>query len=199
MKKVSFYIITLLFVSIAQAKDIRVRSSEALRKKLTQAPYSIVLFYNDSREARKDTALRSSIVNMESMFRSLSKEGYYRDAQLQFIRAQVNREGLHSVMRRYELQKIPAFAIFLGRQKQAVAYGNLYRDDVEQFIELNLKNKMKEIIKQANELRKKRLEEAKIRAYNRPYIYGPYGYGPWLYPYGWYGFGRPYWYGGYWW
>ncbi len=199
MKNNYYILFFALCVSAVCAKDIRVRSSEALRKKLTQAPYSLVLFYDDSREMKKDKNARDAIDNMEAMFRSLSKDAPYKDAQLQFIRAQVNREGLHSVLRRYELKQLPAFVIFLGREKQAVAYGNLYRDDVEQFIEMNLKNKMKEVIKQADELRKKRLEEAKIRAYNRPYIYGPYGYGPWLYPYGWYGYGRPYWYGGYYW
>jgi hypothetical protein len=194
-----FLLMIALSMGFLCAKDIRVRSSEALRKKLTQAPYSIVLFYDDSRELKKDKNARDAIVNMEAMFKSLSKEDYYKDAQLQFIRAQVNREGLHPVLRRYELKKLPAFVIFLGREKQSVAYGNLYRDDVEKFIAMNLENKMKDVIKQADELRKKRLEEAKIRAYNRPYTYGPYGYGPWLYPYGWYGYGRPYWYGGYYW
>ncbi|HLE76562.1 MAG TPA: hypothetical protein VI521_02180 [Candidatus Babeliales bacterium] len=178
------------------AKDIRVRSADALRKKLAQAPYSLVLFYDNSRELKKrDAAARESIDDMEILFRSLSNDAHYKDAQLQFVRAETNRNELQSAIKSYDLSQLPAWVIFLDRQKQAVAYGNLFRDDVEQFIAMNLKNKMKETIKQADELRKKRLEEAKIQAYSRPYWYGPYWAGGGLYPYWWYGNGFPYgWY-----
>ena len=49
-----FLLMIALSMGFLCAKDIRVRSSEALRKKLTQAPYSIVLFYDDSREIKKN-------------------------------------------------------------------------------------------------------------------------------------------------
>ncbi len=173
------------------AKDIRVRSSDALRKKLSQSPYTVVLFYDKSRENMQDKKIKQKVVDMESMFRSLSKDDYYKDANLQFIRAEVNRKGLQSVPRMYSLSQFPVFAIFLGRELKARLYGYVFRDTVENFIERNLKNKIEEVIKQANELRKKRLEEAKIRAYNRPYWYGPYWYGGY-YPYWRYGYGRPY-------
>jgi hypothetical protein len=173
------------------AKDIRVRSLDVLRKKLSQSPYTVVLFYDKSRENMRNKEIKQKIVDLESMFRSLSKDDYYKDANLQFIRAEVNREALQSVQRRYSLLQLPAFAIFLGRELKAKLYGYVFRDTVENFIERNLKSKMEETIKQADELRKKRLEEAKIRAYNRPYWYGPYWYGGY-YPYWWYGYRRPY-------
>jgi cysteinyl-tRNA synthetase len=173
------------------AKDIRVRSIDKLSKKLAQAPYSLVLFYDKSRELMRNDEMKQKIGDMEAMFLSLSKDDYYKDANLQFIRAQVNKQDLQSAQQKYQLTELPAFAIFLGRQLKATLYGYVFRDAVEQFIEQNLKSKMEEIIKQADELRKKRLEEAKIRAYNRPYYYGPYWYGGY-YPYWWYGYGRPY-------
>ncbi len=194
-RKTLFLLISFAATSLC-AKDIRVRSSEALRKKLSQSPYTVVLFYDKSRENMRDQKIKQKIIDMESMFRSLSKDDFYKDSKLQFIRAEVNRKGLQSVQRRYSLSRIPAFAIFLGRELKARLYGYVFRDTVENFIERNIKSKMEETIKQADVLRKKRLEEARIRALNTPWWYGPYWYGGYR-PYWWYGYGRPY-YGMYW-
>ncbi len=197
MKMVKKILYILLCVAPLCAKDVRVRSSSALQKKLSSAPYSIVLFYDKSRDAMRDKTAKQKLIDIETMFRSLSNDDYYKDAQLQFIRADVARKGLVSSSRDYNLIRLPAFVIFLGRQLTDKLYGYAFRQTVEKFIAQNLKIKMDKAIKQADEQRKKNLEQAKINNLNRPYWYGPYGYGG-FYPYWWYGPGWPYYRGFYW-
>jgi len=191
-------ILFFLCASTLGAKDVRVKSMDALRKKLASSEYSIAVFYNTSRENMRNEVTKQKIKDLETMFKSMSKDSYYKDAKLQFIRADVDRRSLQIAPKRYNLTKLPAFVIFLGRQPLAALYGYIYRQQIDQFIAKNLKSRMDQAIKQANELRKKELEKAKIRAYNRPYWYGPYWYGG-FYPYWWYGPGwRPYYRGWYW-
>ncbi len=193
MKHISifFALIALLFAQELGAKDKQARSSERLRSMLANAPYSLVLFFEKDRQSMKDKVYKEKIVNMERMFRSLSKDSYYKDAQLQFIRADVSHGDMNSALKRYDVNQLPSFVTFLGRELKSILPGFAYRDAVEELIQKSLKSNMEETIKQADELRKKRLEEARIGAYNRSYWY-PYGY------WGGWGFGGPYWGGPYW-
>ena len=196
--KVFFTMAVLLLANAVLAKDKRARSSEKLRSMLANAPYSLVLFFEKDRQSMKDKLRRQKISNMEKMFRSLSRDSYYKDAQLQFIRADVSRGDLKASIGRYNIKQLPSFVIFLGRELKSILSGFAFRDAVEDLIERNLKSKMSETIKQADELREKRLEESKIRAYNRSLWYpywGGYGWGVgpyWGGPYWRYGYGRPY-------
>ncbi len=177
------------FFSAIYSREKNASSLDNLRSLLSQSPYSIVLFYNNSREAKKEEYDTQRMRDTMLMYRSVSNDDYYKDAKLQFIKADIAKKGLNQALYRYQLQTIPSFVVFLGRQLKGTLSGYAYREDLESFIDRNLKVKMEELVKQADELRKKRLDEARIRAYTQPY----YWWGPWS-PY-WF---SPYWYGPYW-
>lgn len=198
MKKMCAFLMLLLICGLSYAKAARVRSMQDLRKKLATSEYSIVLFTDKSRDNMRNAVLKNKIKDMEAMFSSLSESDYYTNAKLQFIEADVNKRSLVEAPKAFRLYRLPALMIFFGRQPDAKLYGFVYRDTVERFINQHLSARMNRAIKEFDEQRKRDLEKAKIKAYNRDYIYGPYGYGG-FYPYWSYGFGWPRYYGYYYW
>jgi hypothetical protein len=142
----------------------------------------------------RNTILKQKIEDIEIMFDSLSDDSNYQNARLQFVKADISHKKLGESQKRFKLFRLPAFMIFLGNQPDAKLYGYVYRDAVKKIINEHLKERMDKAIVKFKEQQKIKLEEAKIRAYNRPYFYGPYWYGG-FYPYWWSGFGWPRYYG----
>ncbi len=178
------------------AKDRKVRSADSFDSMLARAPYSVVLFYDNSRENKRDPEMRGVIKGLESMFRSLSKDPEYKEADLQFLRVDVARRNLSELAQRYRVQTFPSAVLFLGREVTGSRLtGKVYRDQLQSLINRTFKAQMQSVLKEKEQQRKRQLERARIRAYSRAYWGGPYGWG-----YG--GYGYPYWgyggYGGYW-
>jgi len=176
------------------ARDRRVRSVDSFDSMLAKAPYSVVLFYDNSREVRKTPEMRGVIKGLKSMMRSLSKDPNYKEANLQFLQVDVARRNLNELAQRYHVQTYPTAILFLGREATGSRLtGKVYRDQLRALINRTFKSQMQSILKEKAQQRKRELERARIRAYNRAY-WGPY----WGWGYGW---GYPYWgygYGGYW-
>lgn len=188
LRRLSFIILGLLTSSL-RAKEREARSYEKLQLLLAKAPYTVVVFYDNSREHRKNKELKQKIRNLQVMFRAVSKDSTYKEANLQFIKADISRSNLAQALRTYGINTVPQFLLFLGREriKGQALKGFIYRDDLERFINQNLKGQMQQQMKEKEQARKRELQEAKIRAYNRPYWGSPYWY------YGYY----PYWWGPY--
>ncbi len=207
MKPILFWVGLVMSVGLS-AKEKAVRSFESLQKYLTKAPYSVVMFYNKNKANLKNPKVKQQIKDIETMFQAVSKDPIYKDADLQFLTADLNRDKLRMATSQYSLNILPKFMLFLGRQPlntplaSGLSSGYLYRTQLEALINSYLDKHMEKYLNEKAQARKVELEKAKIRAYNRA-AYGPwYGsfYGPYGYPYWWYGhpYGlRPYW-GFYW-
>lgn len=177
-----------LIIPSVITKDKRVSSADAFESTLAKAPYSVVLFYDNSRENRKDPEMRGIIKGLESMMRSLSRDPEYREADLQFLRVDISRRHLDELAQRYGVKTFPTVMTFLGREATGSRLtSNVYRDPVRSLINQTLKTQMNQVLKEKAQQRKRELERARIRAYNYA-SWGPY-----------WGWGYPYWgYGGYW-
>jgi hypothetical protein len=190
MKKLLVMMLLMGIVGICRAKDVRVTSSERLYRLLAQSPYSLVVFYDRSKDAMKDPATKQNILDLETMMQSLSKSPFYKDTDLQFIRVDISRQDVVDAVKNFSIQIVPTFMVFLGREPLTERLtGFAYRPQVMNFIDQNLKNEITQYMKKKEEQRKRELQMAQIRAYNQLYLWGPY----------WYTGYYPYWYGPYWW
>jgi hypothetical protein len=192
-RRMLILLISAITIPSASAKDRPVRSADSFDSMLARAPYSVVFFYDKSRETRKDPATRGAIKGLETMIRSLSKDPGYQEADLQFLRVDIARRNLSELAQRYRVQTFPTAILFLGREATGSRLvGKLYRDQLRALINRTFKTQMQSILKEKEEKRKRDLERARIRAYNAA-SWGPYwGWGS--------GYGYPYWggYGGSW-
>lgn len=195
MKKfISIFFVCLFCISAMSAKDKKVRSVDSFYRLLARAPYSVALFYNRSKENMRDEEKRRSMKDLEIMFRALSKNPDYKESDLQFVRVDVARRDLNSLAAQYRITYYPTAMLFVGREPVAQPItGKLYREQLQDYIEQHLKQKMQVVIKEKQKQRQRELERARIRAYQWA-AWGPYWYGP----YGYYGY-RPYWRYGYGW
>ena len=98
---------------------------------------------------------------------------------------------MNSVARGLGIEQFPTIQIFVGRQPLVGAriQGSIERMQLHSLIDRFLRKKIDAYLQDKDAARRRELERAKIRAYNRAYYWGPYGY---------YGYGYPYW-GGYGW
>ncbi len=194
MKKVALLmLIGLVCIPSLNAKYKKARSVDSFYGLLARAPYAVALFYDKSKDNMRDEAIRRSIKDLEIMFRSLSKNPAYKEADLQFIRVDVARRDLSSLAEQYRIRYYPTAMTFVGRELvgQPIA-GKLYREQLQSLINQNLGQKMQAVMKEKQKQRQRELQRARIRAYQwaawGPYWYGGYG--------GYYGY-RPYWGRGY--
>ena len=197
MHKIKYYIIFFVTHCVTiGAKEKAISSSEALYKLLSKAPYSVVMFYEKSKENMKDKTIKQQISDLEVMFKSVSNNDEYKEADLQFLRVDVARKNLMSAAQRFNITKFPTFMLFVGREpipttiSGSLSQGYIYRSQLEALINAYLKDRMQVHLKNKAESRAIALEKAKIRAYETaayaPYWYGYYG--PYGYPYWWYGY-----------
>ncbi len=195
MRRTMIVLLLGIAMPMMHAKDRRVRSVGSFDSMLARAPYSVVLFYDKSRENMRDPDMKGVIKGLETMMRSLSKDPNYKEADLQFLRVDVARRNMDELATRYRVTMYPTALLFFGREAVGSRLtGKVYREQLEALINQNFGTKMKEIMKEKAAQRKRELERARIRAYQwsawGPYWYGPYGYGG-SYPYWRYGYGRP--------
>jgi hypothetical protein len=175
-------------------KDKKASSSKKLYQLLAQAPYSLVVFYDRGKEALKDATIKQNILDLETMLIMLSKSPFYEGADLQIIRVDTSQKDMADAIEEFAIDVVPTFMIFLGRQpKNERLTGFAYRPAVMAFIDQNLKEEMNRYMQKKEEQWQRELEIARIGAYNRAYLWGPYWNAYW------YGGYFPYWYGPYWW
>lgn len=194
MKKILIALLTVFMLPVI-AKDIRVRSKDDFFAKLSSAPYTLAIFYDRDREIMKDKEIVRSIKDLEIQTKSLSQNPFYKGADLQFMRVDLDRKELESVAQQFNITTLPTYLLFVGRElvgKPLVGFA--YRSQVQKFIDQNLLDNMNSYMKEKQQQRARDLERAKIRAYNNAYLWGPYWNPYWSYGYApYWGFGyRPY-------
>jgi hypothetical protein len=124
----------------------------------------------------------------------------YKQVDMMFLQGDVDREDVAAVAREYAVTTFPAFLLFKEgvvlrkNNNPLILTGDINRLQLNEFIDTHLGDKIDDILDEQERILKRRLEKAKIRAYNTPY----WGYG---YPYWGWGWGYPNyggWYGWYW-
>lgn len=188
-------VLLLVFCS-SWARVKKARSYKKLNIILSKSPFSAVMLYPETKELRRDKSWRSQLRDTQIMFRSVSDDDFYKAADLNFIQAKANK-GFAEAPRKYNVQDVPKFLLFQGREPMyGTLAGFIYRDQLENFINRNLKTELDQRLKEKQKAQKRKLEQAKIDAYNRAYQWGAWGpywaYGYWPYwqgpyfNYGWY-------------
>lgn len=178
-----------------QAKVRSVRSLDDFMKRVSRAEYSVALFVDKSKENMRNDEKKRLIKDLEIMFKSVSDDSQYKDADLQFLSVDVARKNAIQIAQNYAITAFPATIVLLGRQAVAGALrqGNIYRDQLQQLIDTHLSTQMSEVMKRKAEAQKRALERAKVRALTYP----NWGYGGYWGGYPYWGWGGGY-YGGYW-
>jgi hypothetical protein len=155
----------------------------------------VVMFY-DINSIHHCAVSKTLFHEQERIMRSISKDPYYRQAKVQFFKVNIGNSDGMLLRRRYGIKESPTYMIFYdGEPVENNGYpirhnGFVTRTQLKNFIDQYALNIIDDIIKDEDDLRKKELELAQIRAYNAgPYFYSggcyPCAY-PW-YPYNWYG------------
>ena len=193
MKKQLMFIVIFFIGALGYAKERKAHSANALEAMLAKSRYSVVIFY-DSNQA-KELNNKDKLKDLKLMVSSLAKDPLYKNTNLQFIFADLERRDLKKAREKYQISNLPLFMIFLGRQpNKERLIGYVYRPQVTNFINQNLQVHMDQYLKEKQMQRQKDLELAKIKAYTRAYYWwSPYWGGYW------YGGYYPYWYGPYFW
>lgn len=197
--KINLFLLFFIVASCALfAKDKHARSYDSFYNQLAKSPYAAVLFYDKSKQVMKNDRLKEQIKELELMMRSLSKDPEYKDANLLFLRVDIDRDDLASIARQLRIHVFPTVQLFVGRTpvSGAIIQGSVTRAGINNLIDHYLRKQIDEYLKEKDEARKRALQRAQIRAYNRAY-WGPYWYGGYGYPYwgGYYGPGYGFYYG----
>lgn len=178
----------------ARNKLVRVSSRDSFYNTLARSLYSVVMFYDKSKDVMRDPELKRKTNDLEEMFASLSKNPDYVEAELMFMRVDVSRKDLAEIAYSLGVKDFPSFRLFLGGQmiKGVGIQGFTYRNNVQMLIDDHLADRMKQVMREKERKRERELEKAKISAYQNATWWGPWG--PYASPYWYY----PYWSGPYW-
>jgi len=169
------------------AKEVNATSENKFYSAVRRTELAVAYFYKD--EARDHKGNRQS-KNMLNIVKSLSKSGYYKDADVNFIKVNVGKAKLASLADDFKITQFPTFILFKDGDaviddngSTAVLTGSVTKSQLKSFIDTHLSDDIENIIEAKKEERKRRAEE---RAASAAY-YGYYD--PW---YGGYGYGYPY-------
>ena len=158
-------IVSILYCCFSYAvKDIK--SDNEFYRKLQQNPFTVALFYTDD---KNDRTWHKNMEAQRRNFKIISSEGLYRNGDVQFIEADVNRRYLSSIKDDFNISTIPSLLLFnygkvvrsddnriarlYGKKSRFLSPGamknfiNYYlRDDIEDYIEENTERKVEDRI-----------------------------------------------------
>jgi len=162
---------------------------------------AIVLFYASAKRMRKENKeLYEKLQSLKSMFKNTSKVFKYDDADLLFMTVNLARKKNQDLQEMYKIQATPVCMLFKDGYPYKDKAGKLQylggfpkRPQLQALINRNFQEDIERNRKRNKEIREKRIEQARARAYYWG-GYGGWGYGGWGYGGYW---GRPWGWGGY--
>lgn len=167
----------------AWAKEIPVKSDRRLQDLIIKNQYAVLMIYQEDQETKKDKNMREQLRQLREMFKAVSSDTFYKEADLAFLTANVASKELDYLPRRYQIKTLPAFVIFKNSKSAEVAAGQplvlsgfVDRGQLQDFIDENLKAELEDVLKEKAEARKAELEEARIRSYYAPSVYFVFGF-----------------------
>lgn len=208
-KKVFFKNVFYLFLAFATmgvlknvlAKHTSAKTERKFNRMIKNPKYNlaIALFYeSEKRMRRENPELYRKLKNLKSMFKDASKVFKYEDADLLFMTINLARPKNQGLQSRYNIASTPVFMLFKDGYPYKDKAGNALilegsptRPQLQAFIDKNFEEDIEKNRRRNQEIRQKRIEQARARAYywGWGYPYGGWGYGGWGRPWGWGGYG----------
>lgn len=195
-------IISLLGVSVLQARVINIKTEERFMSVIKNNPLAVVYFYDvDTNEYLKRGKRYETINNNYKVLNSIAANNRYKQARIAFYGVNVGKEIAQRLKKRYNLTAKDTFALFRNGKMYSDDFlvGEVSRWDLEDFIEDYFGNFIdaKTIKKPARKTR-----QYTTTTYRRPVSYTYYDtpnyyypYNSYYYPYNSYYYGYPYYYG----
>jgi hypothetical protein len=188
--------LTAFGIAFIHADMAEIRSRSKFERLLDKRSLVVALFYKNDRDTRKNKDLTRNIAELERMFKRISEDGRYKDAQVMFVRINVASKDAQVIADEYGVITLPTFMLFSeGRpvhtggssSRIATKRGFIRGNALSFFIDEYFGETINTIV-QINAERRRHRE----RSHNS-YTYVGYGvgaypyYGPYGYPY--YGYG----------
>jgi len=164
-------------------KDIR--NENEFYKKIQHAPFTVALFYKNNKENR---TWHNNMALQRRNFKTLSNEGLYRNGDVQFIEADIERRHLLNLKNDLRVTQVPSLVLF--------NYGKVVRDEdnkpamladkkfpflrpdaMKKFINSYLREDIEDYIEQNTE---RKVEDRILRDYSGYITYGA-GFQSWPY------------------
>jgi len=172
------------------SNEVTVSSWRQFEKVTNKFRYAVVMFYYNHSQMHEDEQLQGDIDELKRMFRAVSREQRYENADVVFLRINLAWEGAGKISNAFDITNatIPSFllikngdAVRVSFNKPIMLIGYVDRDQLIAFIDKHWHDELIDEAERVEDEKERRREE------QRTYWY----YDPWPYYYGW---GWP-WYG----
>jgi len=186
-------------MSIARSRDregeIEVGSRRKFEKLTDQYRYVVAMFYYRDKEMRSKGTLSEEIEELKRMFRAVSREQRYENAQVAFLRINLAWKHAHEIAQAFQItaDKIPSFILIKNGDAVRDTKGDPFmltgyasRDALIGFIDTHWRDQLVDEAKRLAEVRERREQDSRVYWYYDPWPRSGWGW-PWC--------GRPY----YWW
>ncbi|MDR3550235.1 MAG: hypothetical protein P4L31_02390 [Candidatus Babeliales bacterium] len=162
-----------------------IKNENDFYKKIQRSPFTVAMFYKDDKANR---AWHNNLAVQKRNFKKLSREGFYRNGDVQFLEADITRKHLAHIKTDFRITDVPAMLLF--------NYGKVVRnadnepallvdknlsflrpDSMRKFINSYLREDIEDYIEQNTE---RKVEDRILRDYSGYITYGA-GVQPWPY------------------
>ena len=123
----------------------RVRTKQFGREfdqQIAKSQLMIALFYNNGKNKQKGSAKKADIDRLLRMYESVSSKKLYDDADLTFVKVNVDVQGGGMIAQRYGIKELPAFLLFDNKRivtdendNNAMLFGFVSADQLHSFIQ----------------------------------------------------------------
>jgi hypothetical protein len=171
--------VSMIMSLICVQLDARVRTKQSGREfdqQVSKSHLMVVLFYSNSKEIRKGTAEKNDVNQLLRMYERVSSKKLYDDADVTFVKVNVDAQVAGLLPLRYGIKEFPAFIIFnKGRiitesnGENAVLTGFVSEMELQYFIRQHCDAMIRAVVVAKEQERQKILKDS--RDASKPYFY----------------------------
>jgi len=180
------FMVFLVGLIVAIPLDARVRTKQSEREfdqQLSRSPFVVALFYSNIKNSHKSNVERERTDQLLRMYEKASSKRSYDDADVTFIKINVDARGSDAIARRYHVTQLPLIMLFRKGQlaidqqgKNAFLAGFVSIQDVHGFIDHFWSNDISIAIQEREQKRHQRIQDSKDES--DPYFYPAVVYTP---------------------
>lgn len=164
-------------------KDIR--NENEFYKKIQHSPFTVAMFYKDN---KADRIWHNNLALQRRNFKTLSREGFYRNGDVQFFQVDIAKKHLTNIKTDFRVTNVPAVILFNygkvvrdANNEPAILVDKkfpfLRPDTMKKFINSYLRENIEDYIEQNTE---RKVEDRILRDYSGYITYGA-GFQTWPY------------------
>ena len=181
MKKIvnTMIVASMIMSMVCVQLDARVRTKQSGREfdqQVSKSHLMVVLFYNNGKELRKGTVKKNDVNQLLRMYERVSSKKLYDDADVTFVKVNVDAQGAGLLPLRYGIKQFPAFIIFnkgrLVAEKNgdnALLTGFVSEVELQHFIRQHCDEIIKAVVVEKEQQRKDMIKNSQDEA--DPYFY----------------------------